>query len=111
MLTLLIACMVAPQQSLPERGACNPVDDVHCMLPFPNDFYRVNDQLSFDPQSLPINIDDVAFSPDQLSQMDGFSIGSTIAVSLLDATLEGTVQWPNLEVYLADDNGGHRGKK
>ena len=85
-----------------ERGACNPVEEDRCLLPFPNDFFinETTGQLELVTESLPVNIDGVEMSPEYFNEAAGFSIGSTLYFSLQGATTEGTVQWPQLDAYL-----------
>jgi hypothetical protein len=86
------------------------------LLPFPSDFYKENGYLSFLEESLPINEDDIPLSPSIFAHMDGFSVGSTLAVAFPTATLEGVVQWPNLapfedlnvQTIIIDTNTGTR---
>ena len=99
LLFLSIACQTEPEPDFGERGACNPVEDAHCMLPFPSDFFREGGALAFSIDTLPVNEDDIPMSPDVFAHMDGFSVGSSLVVSLENATLDGVVQWPNLAPY------------
>lgn len=100
---LLLSCQDPPTPDFGVRGACNPIESAHCMLPFPSDFYREEGVLSFSAETLPENVDDIAILPEVFVHMDGYSVGSTLVVALPQATLEGVVQWPDLAPY-EDDN-------
>ena len=101
-LFLSLACQTETEPDFGVRGPCNPVEEAHCMLPFPSDFFRVDGKLAFSIDTLPINEDDIPMSPDVFAHMDGFSVGSSLVVSLENATLDGVIEWPDLAPY-ADD--------
>ena len=94
--------MSSCNRDLEERGDCNPLDPTLCALPFPSDFYvdPERSQLSISSSSLPVNVDDVPIRTDYINELEGFSIGSSLYTYLEDATVEGVVQWPDLEGYL-----------
>ena len=87
------------------RGDCNPIDPSLCALPFPNDFYvdEERKRLSLSSNSLPINVDDVPIRTDYINELQGFSVGSSLYTYLEDATVDGVVQWPELDGYLNND--------
>jgi hypothetical protein len=95
------------KQDYGTRGDCNPIDPAMCSLPFPSDFYLDVDedvqQLNFSSEALPVNIDDVAIRTDYLNELHGYSIGASLYTYLEDATLEGVVQWPELDGYMNKD--------
>ena len=101
--SLLLSC----QNDYGDRGDCNPIDQGLCSLPFPSDFYMEGEEddqrLQFSSASLPVNIDDVVIRPEYLNALKGYSIGSSLYTYLEDATLDGVVQWPNLESYTEKD--------
>jgi hypothetical protein len=91
------------------RGDCNPVEDAHCLLPFPSDFFLEADpstatglRMSFGPDSLPVNIDGVALDPIYLHEKDGFSPNGSMFAHLPEATVEGVLTWKDPSGYLDD---------
>ncbi len=100
-LFLLNSC----QEDFSPRGACNPIDPSFCALPFPSDFYldEENQKLSFEENAFPTNVDDIKIETTYLNELRGYSIGSSLFTYLEDPTLEGVVQWPDLEGYTASD--------
>ena len=67
------------------RGPCNPVDDGHCLLPYPSSFFLAEDmttasgkRVDFDSDSLPINSSGNAMDITDLNRKDGFSILGTL---------------------------------
>lgn len=99
-----------PADDVAARGDCNPVEDSHCLLPFPSDFYLAEDaqtetglRLSFGPESLPVNIDGVALDPTYLHEKDGFSSSGSMLAHLPGASLEGLLTWKDPTGYLDDD--------
>ena len=79
----LLACKQESKIDYGPRGDCNPLSEVHCLLPFPSDFYLEDDtrtptgkKIALTTGSLPVNIDDVPIEPTYLNENDGFSIGS-----------------------------------
>ena len=110
MLFLVLSCRdpVVPDDTA--RGDCNPVEDSHCLLPFPSDFYLTEDaatatgqRMSFGPGSLPVNVDGVALDPVYLHEKDGFSPTGSMFAHLPGASLQGVITWQAPEGYLADD--------
>lgn len=92
------------------RGDCNPLDPGQCLLPFPSDFYMVDDpstgtglRVSFGPTSLPENIDGVQMAPDFWNELDGFSTLGEVLAHLPQATLAGTIPWDDIGQYEAAD--------
>ncbi len=49
-----------PQEETPLRGPCNPVEEEHCLLPFPSDYYLEEGRLSFPEGSMPVNVGKMA---------------------------------------------------
>ncbi|MGA7397886.1 MAG: hypothetical protein WBW62_10615 [Solirubrobacterales bacterium] len=74
-----------------------------CMMPFPNDYYTVDDsstntgkRLNFTEGGMPQNKDGVPISPGIYSQSDGFSQGQGIALKIPGIETEAAVQANNL---------------
>ena len=97
---LLLACT----KVLPPRGDCNPVDDGHCMLPFPSSFFVEEGYLAFGPESLPINRDDVPLRPEQWNRLDGFPTLGALYAHLPGASLEGTATHEDIDRSLENDS-------
>lgn len=105
---LLLACATTPEPETP-RSDCNPVDDGHCLLPFPSSFfldeadtgsgYRVR----FGPDSLPANIDDVPIDPARWNELDGFPVLGAMLAHLPDADVSLAISHTDLGAYLDDD--------
>ena len=60
--------------------ACNPVDEAHCLLPYPSSFFLVEDttaasglRVDFAADSLPVNVSGNSMSLVDLNRKDGFS--------------------------------------
>ena len=67
------------------RGACNPVNDGHCLLPYPSSFFLAEDsttasgmRVDFAADSLPVNVSGNAMDITDLNRKDGFSIAGTL---------------------------------
>ena len=67
------------------RGACNPVNDGHCLLPYPSSFFLAEDsttasgiRVDFSEDSLPVNVSGNAMDITDLNRKDGFSIAGTL---------------------------------
>ncbi len=80
-LSLLLACPGDGSDLDAARGDCNPVDDSHCMLPFPSSFFLAVDpvrptalRVDFGAGSLPESIDGVPTDPARWNSLDGFPI-------------------------------------
>ncbi len=100
MVFLLLACTTA----LPPRGDCNPVDDGHCLLPFPSNFFVDDEALAFGPASLPINRDGVLLGPDAWNRLDGFPTLGALYAHLPGASLEGAATHQDIERSLQADS-------
>ena len=111
-LLLSLSCQPdkTPEAPLPNhlqfssKGSCNPIDDGHCLLPFPSDYYRNTETfdtpfLDIPAQAMPINVDGIQLDPKYFAELNGFSIGSTIYLSLPGSSSEGTLQWPSLSGF------------
>ena len=93
-----------------KTALCNLVESEHCLLPFPSqhllradDSSRTGYRLNLQQNALPVNVDGVPFSPVSWNDLDGFSLGSSAYAALPEATLSGTVQWPDLEDAFRQD--------
>lgn len=104
-------------------GVCNPVEDSHCMLPFPSRFYLEEGadtptgyRVRFGAETLPQNIDGVQMDPTRWNEKDGFPILGPALFHLPGATLEGLAgpwaPWASLEpthgTVLLDAETGER---
>lgn len=99
---LLAACPPKAEDSAVDwgpRGDCNPVDDAHCLLPFPSSFYLEDDastptgfRVAFGSTSLPENVDGVRTDPTYWNEKDGFPTLGSLFLDLpgaVDAGLAG----------------------
>ena len=110
-LLLALSCSGPSEEAASEaRGDCNPVEDTHCLLPFPSDFYLAEDattatglRMHFGADSLPVNIDGVALDPVYLHEKDGFSPSGSLFAHLPEASVEGVLTWKEPSGYLDDD--------
>ena len=91
-------------------GDCNPVDDSHCMLPFPSAFFLQEDattttgyRVALGETTLPINRDDVQMRPDYFNEKDGFSTLGTLFADLPEASLDGVIGHTDLGAYADTD--------
>lgn len=92
------------------RGDCNPVDDSHCLLPFPSSFYLAQDsttatgyRVDFGPESLPLNVDDVRTDPTSWNEKDGFPILGSLYFLLPGQTVQGVISNQDIGAYTATD--------
>lgn len=99
---LWLAC--AQPEALGPRGDCNPVDDGHCMLPFPSSFFMEDGAVAFGPESLPVNRDAVPIDPEAWNRLDGFPILGSAYAHLPDASLEGAPSVMDIERSLEWDS-------
>ncbi|HLM63196.1 MAG TPA: hypothetical protein VK306_02770 [Acidimicrobiales bacterium] len=72
-----------------DPGTCDPLGGERCMLPFPNDYFTVDDdstetgrRLDLSPEATPANSDGTPIDPTEMNRNDGFSPGSAITVLL-----------------------------
>jgi hypothetical protein len=91
---------------------CDPLDDRHCLLPFPSDTFTVADpatdtgrRVEFMLESMPTNVDGVHIDPTEWNRNDGFSPGQPISVFVpgLDLDMTGAATLTDIEASLADD--------
>ena len=115
-MTLLLLLSCARDEPLPPRGDCNPVDDSHCMLPFPSSFFIEEGRVAFGPLSLPVNRDDVPIQPEAWNRLDGFPTLGALYAHLPGAALDGAAThrdiWRSLDAdsptVLIDADTGER---
>ena len=91
---------------------CDPLDPRHCMLPFPNDFFSVEDgsmvtgrRVNLKAESLPVNIEGVHVDPTEWNRNDGFSPGALIATFVpgLDVERSGIADVTDIGSSLDED--------
>jgi hypothetical protein len=96
----------------PNADRCDPIDPRHCMLPFPSDFFSVEDlatvtgrRIELPRESLPQNIEGVHVDPTEWNRNDGFSPGALIAtfVDGVDLERSGAAPVTDIARSLADD--------
>ncbi len=102
--------MTTDTGTLPARGDCNPVEDSHCMLPFPSDFFLSPDaqtatglRVDLGPGSLPVNVDGVGMDPTTWNEKDGFSTLGALLVHLPGASTGDLIGHEDLGAYLEAD--------
>lgn len=78
-------------------AGCDPLDESHCLLPFPNDWYTVRDKttdtgrrVNISADMMPKNTQGVPIDPAEFNRNDGFSPGSPIMVNVPGIDLERT---------------------
>ena len=66
-------------------GACDPIDPAHCLLPFPNDYFTVEDnttvtgrRINLSPLAMPRNVAGKPIDPTEWNRNDGFSPGAMV---------------------------------
>ncbi len=84
---------------------CNPLDQRHCMLPFPNDFFSVEDatsdtgrRISIDTGATPTNRDGVQIDTTEWNRNDGFSPGAQLATYVEGVDLEASGAAPITDI-------------
>jgi hypothetical protein len=91
--TLLVSAVAgsAGADPAPAGGApgCDPLDEAHCLLPFPSDWFTVRDRKSatgrrvnISPEMMPKNTKGVPIDPTEFNRNDGFSPGSPILANI-----------------------------
>ena len=101
-LILWLAC--ARPEALGPRGDCNPVDDGHCLLPFPSSFYMEEGRVAFGPESLPVNRDAVPINPEAWNRLDGFPVLGSAYAHLPNASTDGAASVLDIERSLDWDS-------
>jgi len=84
---------------------CNPLDQRHCMLPFPNDFFSVEDvtsdtghRISIDTGATPTNRDGVQIDTTEWNRNDGFSPGAQLVTYVGGVDLEASGAAPITDI-------------
>ena len=113
--------LVAPRNAVREAtdavladlGICDPIDPAACLLPFPNDFFTVEDattgtgrRVSFHPLAMPRNVAGKPIDPAEWNRQDGFSPGTPVLAMVpgLDAAKTGLPPITDLARSLAADS-------
>ena len=92
-----------------ELGACNPLDEAMCALPYPSLFHmREADtptgwRLAYTASALPMNTKGVAMDPKYLDEKDGFSVLGALLFAFPDVDLTGTLTHETLGDYTDAD--------
>ena len=75
------------ETSVADVDRCDPLDQTHCLLPFPSDTFTVDDgttdtkrRVALDEASMPANADGAHVDPAEWNRNDGFSPGQPIVV-------------------------------
>ena len=70
-------------------GICDPIDPRACLLPWPNDYFTVQDEttdtdkrLNLNPLAMPRNVAGVPIDPTDINRNDGFSPGALIVTKV-----------------------------
>ena len=98
---------------LAELGICDPTDTAACLLPFPNDFFTVEDpttdtgrRVDFHPLAMPRNVYNKPIDPTEWNRNDGFSPGTPVITLVpgLDAAKTGLPPITDIARSLAADS-------
>lgn len=80
-----------------DPAPCDPLDEAHCLLPFPNDAFTVADdatdtgrRVALPAAGMPANQDGVGIDPTEWNRNDGFSPGSAVLTLVPGLDLEQT---------------------
>ncbi len=83
-----------PNLDLSNADHCDVLDPGHCLLPFPSDFFTVEDaasdtgrRVNFAPEAMPTNLFGVSIDPAEWNRNDGFSPGPMIMLQVPDVDL------------------------
>jgi hypothetical protein len=71
---------VVPAPTAPP--GCDPFGGSHCLMPWPNDYYRKGGHLALTASMMPKNVQGVAINPSDYNRVDGFSPGATIVLKV-----------------------------
>ncbi len=84
---------------------CDPLDERHCLLPFPSDTFTVADdttdtgrRVELALESMPANVDGVHIDPTEWNRNDGFSPGQPISAYFAGLDLEATGAAPVTDI-------------
>jgi hypothetical protein len=108
---LSLTVYVATAQS---STACDPLVEEYCMLPFPNDYWRVKSEtggyhLNFTEDTFPIDdkgkkIDPVAGGWNKLHGFSVFPAMTTYFADVDESTIEKCARWWNMDTSLSADS-------
>jgi hypothetical protein len=93
------AAEVQTQAQSAAASPCDPLDDTHCLYPFPNDHFSVGDptaptgrRVAFASEAMPVNNTGATVEPGPWNELDGFSVGPQAVFQLpdLDLAVTGT---------------------
>ena len=107
----LVAEIEAALDAAPD--GCDPLDDRHCLLPFPSDALTVQDpdsdtgrRLAIPERGTPQNVEGTHVDTAEWNRNDGFSPNSTILTYLGPVHWENSdlPSWTDLETSLAEDS-------
>jgi hypothetical protein len=99
--------------TLAEPLGCEQLDPAACILPFPSDFYMLNDgtsdtgmKVALLDSAMPVNVDGVAMDPTEWNRSDGYSPGSLMmtVVPDLDADASRLPPITDIAQSLAEDS-------
>lgn len=95
----------APRAQADAVTSCDPLDEVKCLFPFPNDLFTVADdstdtgrRVAFSTDAMPKNAAGVAVDPTEWNRNDGFSPGSPILTLVPGLDLERTGAAPSTDI-------------
>lgn len=90
---------------------CNALDQRHCMLPFPSDFFSVEDattdsgrRVAIAREATPANRDGVHIDTTEWNRNDGFSPGSQLVTFIEDVDLEASGAAPITDIARSLDD-------
>ena len=93
-------------------AGCDPLDERHCLLPFPSNHFTVADdstatgrRVAFPADAMPVNSSGVAIDASEWNRNDGFSPNTSILVHVpdLDPLASALPSWTDLDSSLTDD--------
>jgi hypothetical protein len=61
---------------------CDPFGGTHCLMPFPNDYFRKGGHLALTGAMMPKNAQGTPIDPSDYNRVDGFSPGATIVLKV-----------------------------
>jgi hypothetical protein len=105
----VVTIALAPSVAMPSEPAadpaCDPFDEAACVLPFPSDYFTVQDagtdtglRINFGETALPANALGVHIDPSEWNRNDGFSPGSPVMTAVPGLDLETTGAAPITDI-------------
>jgi hypothetical protein len=94
-------------------GACDPLVEEYCMLPFPNDFWRVKTEsgyrLNFTEDTFPVDdkgkkVDPVLGGWNSLHGFSVFPAMTTYFADVDESTIADCARWWNMDISLSSDS-------